>query len=886
MSGWTRRDLVKGSLAVGASVLTGQRTATAEEPQPLAPSTETLALLDDASSTTLRERLRMDLGWRFALGNACDPRKDFGFGKLSREGVFAKAGHVNGPAAPDFDDSTWRPVQVPHDWAVELPFINDPGLPDHGGKPIGREYPETSIGWYRLQFVLPAQDVASRIAIEFDGIFRNATVFLNGHYLAQNLSGYVPLHVDVTDYVSCSTQDSIDRVAKSRARAEASLAKVDRSNKSAVARAEAALARAHAAVPGQNTLVVRVDATLDEGWFYEGAGIYRHAWLIKTAPVHIAPWGQFVRTELTAIQSQPGGSGTAKAQVLLSTEATNDSASPASISAVTQIFDSAARLVASAQSPTASIAPGETLTLDAATSLAGTALWCPDTPTLYRAVTTLLQNNKPIDRLVTSFGARKIVFDPNRGMLLNDQHVKLLGTCNHQDHAGVGAAIPDALQAYRVKLLREMGSNAIRTSHNAPTPELLDACDRLGMMVMDEARTMASTPEGLDELTRQIKRDRNHPSVVIWSLGNEEPEQGTERGRNIVGTMQALQRRLDPTRVATVAMNGSWGQGVSNVIAVQGFNYGVGNIAKYREGHPNQPLVGTETASTTTTRGIYADDKPAGYVNAYGTHNPGWAETPEGWWAFYDEHAYLSGGFIWTGFDYRGEPTPYGWPCISSHFGLMDTCGFPKDVYFYYSAWWGKAPSLHILPHWNNPPADADGKVAVWAYSNQQSVELFLNGQSLGSKPVPKNGHVEWKVKYAPGFIEARASSGGKVTLTERRATTGPAASLLATVDRSQLTADGRDVAIVNVAVVDAKGSVVPEARNKVSFHLTGGGEIIGVGNGDPSCHEPDKATERSAFGGLLQTIVQAPRSAATLQLTATSPGLQPATLTITVAPA
>jgi beta-galactosidase len=823
----------------------------------------------------------MDLGWRFALGNACDSKKDFGYGKLSREGTFAKSGHADGPAAPGFDDSAWRPVQVPHDWAVELPFVNVSPLPDHGGKPLGREFPETSIGWYRIHFVLPEEDAAKSFALQFDGIFREATIFLNGHYITRNMSGYVPINIDVTDYVQFATTKAIQQIAKAKADAEKDLAKVDRSNKIAVAKAEEALARANADVPGRNTLVVRVDASLDEGWFYEGAGIYRHAWLIKTAPVHVAPFGTFVRSELSGIQSQPGGSGTASAQLLISTEATNDTSAPASIVAVTQIADASGKLLATTQSPAATIAPGDTLSLDASTTLPNAHLWSPDSPVLYSAITTLLLDNKPIDRLATTFGIRKVVFDKDRGMLLNDQPVKLLGTCNHQDHAGVGAAVPDALQAYRVKLLREMGSNSIRTSHNAPTPELLDACDRLGMMVMDETRTMASTPEGLDELTRQIKRDRNHPCVVIWSLGNEEPEQGTERGRRIVATMQALQRRLDPTRVATVAMNGSWGQGVSNVIAVQGFNYMIKSIDGYRKGHPDQPLVGTELASDTTTRGIYADDKAAGYVNSYCTNLRSWSETADDWWSFYDERPWLSGGFVWTGFDYRGEPSPYGWPCISSHFGLMDTCGFPKDVYFYYRTWWGKQPMLHVFPHWNSPPAAADGLVPVWVYSNQDSVELFLNGQSLGVKPVPKNGHLEWRVKYAPGNIEARATSAGKPTLTQRRETTGPATTLLATVDRTQLTADGRDVAVVNIAVVDAKGNVVPEARNKVSFHLTGG-EIIGVGNGDPSCHEPDKATERSAFCGLLQTIVQAPRSAATLQLTATSPGLQPAAITIT----
>jgi beta-galactosidase len=867
---------------VGATLAAsgGPASAVSVLPVPRSTGFDRNRQLDEAVT---RRRFRLDDGWRFALGHANDPKKDFGFGTLHREGTFAKSGHIGGPVAPHFNDSAWRQVQIPHDWAVELPFMNDPELPAHGGKPLGRNYPETSVGWYRLDFTLPGEEDGKRISLEFYRIFRNATVFLNGHFIAQNLSGYVPLVVDVTDYVECASKETIARAEAEKISAQKALDQTNRANKGEMAKAEAVKRAADKIIPGRNSLVVRVDATLDEGWFYEGAGIYRHVWLLCTMPVHVAPWGQVVRSELTSIQSIPGGSGSADATVNVSVEVQNESSSPALVTARTKIVDSSGKIVGVMQSQLRTLEATGIGTIDGSVRLSGASLWSPASPTLYRAVTTLECDDKTVDRFDTEFGVRKVVFDADRGMLLNDQPVKLLGTCNHQDHAGVGVAIPDALQSYRVKLLKEMGSNALRTSHNAPTPELLQACDRMGMMVMDEVRTMASTPEGMDQLKRQIKRDRNHPSVVLWSLGNEEPEQGTARGARVVSTMQNLQRTLDPTRVATVAMNNEWGMGISNVIALQGFNYRVGKIDAYRKEHPNQPLIGSETASTTTTRGIYANDKTAGYLSAYGLSNPSWAEPPEGWWAFFDERPWLAGGFVWTGFDYRGEPTPYGWPCISSHFGLMDTCGFPKDIYYYYRAWWGNAPSLHVLPHWNAPPIGADGMVDVWAYSNQDAVELFVNGVSAGARMNPKNGHVSWKVKYAPGEIEVRGTVSGRVILTDRRVTAGAPARLMATVDRTQLRGDGRDVAVVNVAVTDAKGIVVPDARNTVAFKVTDGASVIGVGNGDPSCHEPDKASERSAFCGLLQAIIQAPRHAATVQVAATSPGLDPASLQLTV---
>ena len=406
--------------------------------------------------------------------------------------------------------------------------------------------------------------------------------------------------------------------------------------------------------------------------------------------------------------------------------------------------------------------------------------------------------------------------------------------------AGVGAALPDALQEFRVKKLKEFGCNAIRTSHNPPTPELLDACDRLGMLVMDENRLLGSDRENLKKWDDQIRRDRNHPSVAIWSIANEEfTVQDTPQAANVSRTMQELAHDLDPTRPVTDAANeGNVFAGINSIIEVRGWNYNGGpDIDKYHAEHPDQPEVGTEQASTVCTRGIYANDPQHGYVRAYDLQG---TQTAERWWSYFDARPWLSGGFVWTGFDYRGEPTPYGWPCINSHFGILDTCGFPKDNFYYYQAWWTTNVVLHLLPHWDWPGKEGQD-IDVWAYSNCKEVELFLNGKSLGRQTMPHDGHLAWQVKYAPGTLSARGfGADGKVIAETKVETTGEPAAVQLAPDRSNINADGEDVRVIKVSAVDADGRFVPIAQNLVHFELTGVGRILGVGNGDPSCHEAD----------------------------------------------
>jgi beta-galactosidase len=831
MREWSRRDVLKsGLMAAGAAAMprmeglhAAVRPDAVEELRD-DPAGEPTSLPD----TPIRDRLLLDFGWRFHLGHASDPAKDFGFGR-GGSGIFAKTGYFFRPGRPDFDTTDWRAVDLPHDWAVELPFVDDRALDSHGYHPLGRAYPETSIGWYRKVFPVPAKDAGRRLSLEFDGVYRNAIVTLNDVYLGTALSGYAPFRIDVTDFVHYGAD---------------------------------------------NVLVVRVDATEDEGWFYEGAGIYRHVWLVKTAPVHIPQWGTYVTTDV------PGRD----ARVHMRTDVANEAGSEATCRVRSRIVDAAGTVVATASTGNVRVPAWGRTTVSQEATVKSAKLWSLESPHLYTLVTTVEAGGAAVDDYRTPFGVRTMRFDADSGFFLNGERVEIKGTCNHQDHAGVGSALPDRLQSYRIAKLKGMGSNAYRTSHNPPTPELLDACDRLGMLVLDETRMFSSSREGLSQLERLILRDRNHPCVFCWSIGNEEPTQGTPEGARIAASMKRLARRLDPSRPITEAMNDSdsWGKGLSAIVDVQGFNYGDGaRIDAFHKAFPKQWSMGTETASTVSTRGIYANDKARGYVEAYDTQAPPWGATAETWWKDYAARPFVAGGFVWTGFDYRGEPTPYAWPCINSHFGLMDTCGFPKDNYFYYRTWWGDEPVLHLFPHWNWGGGEGQ-EIQVWAYSNLERVELFLNGTSLGSRSVTPDGHLSWKVPYRPGTLEARGFKGGAQVLTAKRETTGPGARIVLAPDRTTIDADGEDVSVVEVSVVDAQGRVVPVANDEIEFTVSGSGRLIGLGNGDPSDHAPDKGTVRRVFNGLAVAIVQAGRSAGELRVAASAPGLAAATTTVT----
>lgn len=744
-------------------------------------------------SKPLRERLLMDTGWRFILsadgGLGIGPSLDPG-----NHGAFAKAGRVAGPAGSFIDQSAWRTVDLPHDWAVELPFVSEKGDYFHGFKPVGPAYPETSVGWYRRSFFIPNSDDVRRIQIEFDGVYRDSEVFLNGHYLGRNFSGDAPFSFDLSPYLQYGSS---------------------------------------------NTLAVRVNANETEGWFYEGAGIYRHVWLTKTGPIYVPQWGSHLTSTVTGNVAKPNA-----ANILARTTVRNDTDTPSKMTVPVRLLDHAGSVAASGTSAVVTVAPWSEMEIATTIKVVKPHLWSVDDPYLYQVETSVHSSDSVVDRTTIAFGIRTIRFDADKGFFLNGKRVFMKGTCSHRDHAGVGAAVPDRVNVWRIEQLKAMGCNAHRAAHDPPTSEFLDACDRLGMLVMDETRMVGASEEPLSQLERLIRRDRNHPSVVIWCLGNEEPIQGGDAGIRIMSIMHRLAKRLDPTRLTTVAMNGSWGEGFSSVVDVQGCNYYTrGNYDKFHEEFPKQPAIGTEEESQVTTRGIYEVKENQQYRHADDAkaQPAGWGSTAEAWINYYQKRPFIAGSFVWTGFDYRGEPHPFNaFPSISSSFGIMDTCGFPKDIFYFYQAWWTDKPVLHLMPHWNWP--DQVGKsIEVRCDGNAEEVELFVNGVSQGRKPMPRLSHLRWQVTYQPGSILAKGFDGGKQVSETRIETTGVPAGIRLTPDRSTINAEGEDVSLVTVAVIDAKGRVVPTANDTISFTLDGPGRIIGVGNGDSTCLEPDK---------------------------------------------
>lgn len=736
-----------------------------------------------------RERLLMDKDWRFSFGHPSDREKDFHYG-TSYFSFYAKAGFADGPASSAFDDRAWRKLDVPHDWAVEAPFDSKASL-SHGFKAIGGNFPDRTIGWYRKTFFIPASDDGREVSVEFDGIFRNSIVWINGHYLGIEPSGYSSFHYNLTDYLNYG---------------------------------------------GDNVIVVRVDAGMEEGWFYEGAGIYRHVWLVKTDPLHVDYNGTFVASVVNK----------STATVSVTTTVVNDRKASADFTMRHVVVNALGKKI---DSITVSLTAGASRAETVRFAIPDPTLWSFENPYLYKVITTISSAGKSIDTYETTFGIRDIRWDPDKGFFLNGKHVKLHGTNNHQDHAGVGTAIPDELQRFRITKLKEIGCNAYRCSHNPPTPELLKACDELGMLVIDENRLMGTTDQHRKELERMIVRDRNHPSIILWSLGNEEwAMEGTDRGARIVSTMQDYARHLDSTRLYTAAVSGGWGKGISTVLDVMGYNYfSHGNTDEQHKTFPHQSGVGTEEGATFSTRGIYVDDKEHCHLNAYDWDPSDWGASAEQGWSYYNKRDFLAGMFVWSGFDYRGEPAPFGWPAIASQFGILDLCGFPKDNSFYYKSWWSTSPVLHIFPHWN-PGVSVGHKASkpakVWAYTNCDEVELYLNGKSQGRQHVQKDSHAEWTVPYVPGKLEARGYVNGKRIADDVVETTGTPHLIQLQSHKPAIQADGEDIAIMTISELDEKKRFVPDAKDEIVFSIQGPGKIIGVGNGDPSSLEADKSVD------------------------------------------
>lgn len=784
----------------------------------------------------VREKILIDEGWKFAFGNAADPTKDFGCGtEYFNYLTKANSVHNTGPYAQKFNDSTWVSVTIPHDWVTNLPYARNASH-SHGYKTVGYKFPETSVGWYRKNISIPKEDLGKHIAIQFDGIFRNAQVWFNGFYMGTEPSGYATQVYDVTEYVNYG---------------------------------------------GENLICVRADATLEEGWFYEGAGIYRDAWLLKSASVSVAPFGTFVFADI----KKPYDATV----VHVKTEVNNHSLESQQCSVEQRLLDAEGKQVGKAESVNLSLKAKQTLDCEQTIALDNPHLWSTDDPYIYKVETTVKVNGEVTDVYETTTGIREVVFDAQSGFMLNGKPIKLKGVNMHQDHAGVGAAIPDALQAWRIKKLKEFGCNAYRASHNPMTPALLDICDREGLLVIDENRLTGINTEHLRLLENMIKRDRNHPSVILWSDGNE--EWGIEysvQGTRIAAAMREYTRLLDPTRHSTIANAG--GSEMIKGLDVVGFNYIVQNdVDNRKKANPDWKIVGTEETTGCGTRGVYFESKeqPGHMVSMNRGTKPGVENVIERGWKFYDERPWAAGLFYWTGFDYRGEPNPLKYPAHDSEFGILDYCGFMKDEAWYLKSVWTDEPVLHIFPHWNLQGHEGE-TVEVWAYSNCDEVELIVNGKKLGRQTMPKNGHLKWQAVYQPGKVVAIGYKNGKRMLTKQVETTKPAYKIVMKTDRQTISADGRDVAVVTVEVQDAKGRIVPDACPMLTFKLAGDGRILGVGNGDPSylgadhphhndCHE----FSIPAFNGLAQVIIQSSRHSSALQLRGEANKLKTGELTI-----
>ena len=775
-----------------------------------------------------RTRANFDNNWRFHKGDIAIKRavKAGGYGGLTDVNVKVETNKETVIAYTDVDKAAvlkpedWKEVSLPHDWCIEGSFVNDNSI---GSSPAVSGYLPGGIGFYRKEFEIPETDKGKKISIEFDGIFRNSTVWVNGQLIGSHQSGYTPSNYDLLDDLRYGKE-------------------------------------------GKNVILVKVDASEYEGWWYEGCGIYRHVWLTKTDKLHVDRFGTYVTTPSVS---------TEEADVNVKTTIKNEYKIVKNITLISKIVNNKGAVL-DIKTTSHVIDPFSSTEILQKGAIQKPLLWSPETPTLYKVLTEVSENGKVIDNYETTFGIRTIEFNRN-GFFLNGKLYPVKGTCNHQDFAGIGVALPDKINEYKLKLLKDMGSNAYRCSHHPPTPELLDMCDRMGLLVLDENRMLSSTEEGIKDLTAMLYRDRNHPSIFMWSMENEEWIQGTVTGTRILKTMVETTHRIDPTRPVTAAMNHGRNEGgYSDVLDVVGYNYGDKGLAyvKDHEKYPQRIEFCTETTSFISTRGEYQNDWGKGYVSNLGLWQPKWGPLPGEDWADIVRYPYLGGLFVWTGFDYRGEPTPYQWPCVTSHFGFMDICGFPKDGYYAYKAAWTNEPVVHIFPHWNWPGKEGDS-IKVHCYTNCDEVELFLKGKSLGKQKAIPYTKLIWPLIYKPGKLEARGYKGGKLITKDVVETTTAPAQIALSSDCSTLKADGCDVAVIRVAIKDAKKRVVPTANNLVKFSLEGPGRIIGTGNGNPSSHEPDKASQRMAFNGYCLVLIQTNKQAGVIKFKATSETLE-----------
>lgn len=765
-------------------------------------------------------------------------------------------GDVPNGQEPGLDDSQWRVLDLPHDWSIEGKFSKDnPATPGGGALPGG-------IGWYRKTFAIPESDTNKLVFIDFDGVYRNSEVWINGHYLGKRPYGYISFRYELTPFLKYGTEN--------------------------------------------NVLAVKVDNSQQpNSRWYSGSGIYRNVWLVTTEKVSVDHWGTFVTTPEVAEQS---------AKVSIQTKVRNASQQDQPIALKTVVFDKDGKKVTAVQSE--SVAPKDSIgEIIQNLTIKNPALWSLQNPQLYKAVTAIECNGRVCDNYETAFGIRAFAFDVDKGFFLNGKSIKIKGVCNHHDLGCLGAAVNRRALQRQLEIMREMGVNSIRTSHNPPAPELLELCDEMGFLVMDEAFDMWKKKKteydyalNWDEwhqrdLEDLILRDRNHPSVFIWSIGNEVLEQWDKQdssGAVIAKELANIVKRLDPTRPITAACNDQDPLNPvikSGELDLIGYNYAQNKFPDFPKTYPGKKFIATETTSSLATRGHYdmpSDsirrwperwDKPFDKGNpdntcsSYDNCSAPWGSTHEETWKVVKKHDFLSGIYIWTGFDYLGEPTPYWWPSRSSYFGIVDLAGFPKDAYYMYQSEWTDKPVLHVFPPWNRQEG---GMVDVWAYTNCEEVELFLNGQSLGTKKkVGDDLHVMWRLSFTPGTLKAIGRTAGKEILIREVKTADAPAKIVLEADRNMIAANGEDLSFVTVKVLDERGTLVPHADNLIHFEISGEGQIAGVDNGLQTSDEPFKANYRKAFNGLCLAVIQSTAKAGRITLQATSEGLQEAAIVI-----
>jgi beta-galactosidase len=778
---------------------------------------------------SVRERLLFTENWQFKLGDAENAQDT------------------------SFDDSAWRQLDLPHDWSIEGEFNEkNPAGVGGGALPGG-------VGWYRKTFSLQEADSGKLFYIDFDGVYHNSDVWVNGHFLGKRPNGYISFRYELTPYLH------------------------------------------YGSTPNVVAVKVKNDDQPNSRW-YSGSGIYRNVWLVKTNPVHVDHWGTYVTTPEVTEQA---------ARVAVETKVRNKGETgPFNIHTV--IRNAEGDEIARSSRENQPLTDSVTIFTEEL-QLQHPNLWSVENPYLYQVVTLIEKDGKPVDEYTTPLGVRYFRFDAEEGFFLNGQPMKILGVCNHHDLGALGAAINVRALERQLEIMKEMGVNGIRTAHNPPAPELLELCDKMGFIVMDEAFDMWKMKKSeydysqhwdkwhKKDLEALVLRDRNHPSIFVWSIGNEIPEQWDSTGTTIARELAGIVRSLDTTRAITSALNDPEPHNKiyqSGALDLVGFNYHHQNFEEFPEKFPGEKFIATETTSALATRGHYdmpsdsirrwpirwdipfKEGNPDNTVSAYDNVSTPWGSTHEETWKLIKKYDYLSGMYIWTGFDYLGEPTPYGWPSRSSYFGVVDLAGFPKDAYYMYQSEWTDKPVLHIFPHWNWQEGQT---VDVWAYyNNADEVELFLNGRSLGVRK--KEGddlHVMWRVRYTPGTLRAVSRRDGKEVLNREIKTAGVPAKLVLEADRSTIAADGKDLSFVTVKVLDQEGNLVPKADNLVNFKIEGGASIAGVDNGNPTSMESFKASHRKAFNGLALAIIKANKQNGEIKLTATAEGLEPASITI-----